>query len=237
MGDQDEVLAALNAAGTELVMMPSGVEYQIEQTPVLEMVRSGLLTGALRAVALKIAGEGLDQNALQPGEQAAWDELQRAMICRWVRGFAWTCSCEPCVSRRAKAKLEPMELRPWKLTPEILAADPPQISRVDLAALSDMVLYLRTPRQIDALSRVAHEQMSADEALAVEREEVPRTVAGWSSFRGLGAGARVGVRGEVLGDDAGGADRPNRAARRAAAQRRPRRAPTAGRRERSPRAS
>ena len=225
---EDDVLAALNAAGTELVMMPSGVEYHIEQTPVLEMVRSGLLTGALRSVALKVAGEGLETSALSDEERNAWEQLQREMICRWVRGFAWTCECDPCGRRRATAGLKPMELRPWTLTPEVLAADPPQLSRVDLAALSDMVLFLRTPRQIDALSRVAHGQMSADEAAAIDREEVPRTVAGWATFRGFRAGARVGGRGEVLGDDAVGVDRPNRAARRSAAGRRPRRAAPRG---------
>lgn len=225
MDEQVDVLAALSAAGTEMVMMPSGVEYHIEQTPVLEMVRSGVLTGLLQSVALKIVGEGIDADALSTKEQETWYDLQRLMICRWVRGFAWTCECVGCVARRAKAGLAPMPLRPWKLTPEILKADPPQLSRVDLAALSDMVLYLRTPKQIDALSRVAHGQMAVEEAAAIEREEVPRTVAGWATFRGVRAGVGVGVRGEDLGNDPVGPRRPHRAARRSAGERGPRRAP------------
>ena len=230
MAGEDQVLAALGAAGTELVMMPSGVEYQIEQTPVLEMVRSGFLTGALRSVALKVAGEGLEESALSEDERKAWDELQNHMICRWVRGFAWTCECVGCLKRRAQASLEPMPLRPWKLTPEILTADPPQISRVDLAALSDMTLFLRTPRMVDAFSRVAHGQMELEEARRITAEEARATAPAWASFRRVGRGAGVRPAGEVLGDDAGGVHRPNRAARRAAGQRRPE--PTGPRRAR-----
>lgn len=211
----EEVLAAVNAAGTELTMMPSGAEYQIEQTPVLEMVRTGHLTGLLRAVAMKVAGsEGLDTETLSDEESAAWDQLQREMICRWVRGFAWTCSCAGCTKRRGQAGLEPIELRPFKLTPEILAADPPKISRVDLVALNDMTLYVRTPAHVDAISRLAHGQMTAEETQRITQEEAFRTVSGWAPFRRKQGGGGVGGDSQVLGDDALAPAGYNRAARR-----------------------
>jgi hypothetical protein len=229
MEERDPVLAALQAAGTDLTMLPSGVEYRLEQVPVAEMIRTGFLPGQLRQLALRFASkEGVEPDKLELEEQARWAELENLMISRWVTAVRWTCQCPTCTRRRAGASLEPFEERPYKLTPEMLAADPPVMSRLDLVALHDIVLFARTSNQVDALARVAHGQMTGDEAGAIIDAEQANTLTGWASFRGQSGGLDAHAQRADLGAAAVGVSRPNRAARRAADRRRPRRAPVAG---------
>lgn len=218
MTDRDPVLAAWQAAGTDLTMLPSGMEVRVEQVPVAEMVRTGFLPGQLRQLAMRFATpEGVTPSELEVAERQRWDELERLMISRWILAVRWICECPDCLERRA----EPIEERPYTLTPEMLAADPPVMPRVDLAALRDLVVFARTPKQVDAISRVAHGQMDeATAAAIVEREQV-NTLTGWASFRGRGRGVDADAQREGMGPApvvAAGADR---ATRRAAARRSP----------------
>jgi hypothetical protein len=216
--DRDPVLAAWQAAGTELTMLPSGMEVRLEQVPVAEMVRSGFLPGQLRALALRFASpQGVEPSEMELAEQARWAELERLMISRWVVAVRWTCECHDCLERRT----EPLVEQPYQLTVEALAADPPVMPRVDLVALADLVTYARTPKQVDALSRVAHDQMEADAAAAIVDREQVNTLAGWGSFRGQRRGVDADAQREGMGQPAVSAAGSNRAARRAAARRRP----------------
>jgi hypothetical protein len=225
MAERDPVLAAWQAAGTELTMLPSGMEVRLEPVPVAEMVRSGVLPGQLRALAMRFAApEGVTPSELDVAERAKWDELERLMISRWVVAVRWTCECPDCLERRA----EPIEEQPYRLTPDVLAADPPVMPRVDLVALHDLVVYARTPKQVDAISRVAHGQMDeASAAAIVEREQV-NTLTGWASFRDQRRGLDADADGQGVGPAPVGVPGPNRAARRAATRRRPRGKAAAG---------
>jgi hypothetical protein len=230
--ERDPVLAAWQAAGTDLTMLPSGMEVRLEQVPVAEMIRTGFLPGSLRQLALRFASsEGVEPDKLETEERARWAELENLMISRWVTAVRWICECPTCTRRRAKGSLEPFEERPYKLTPEQLAAEPPVMARIDLVALHDIVLFARTPLQVDALARVAHDQMTGDEAAAIVDAEQSNTLTGWASFRGQSGGLDAHAQRADLGTAAVDVPRPPRAVRRAAARRRPRRPPVAGGRE------
>jgi hypothetical protein len=221
VSERDPFLAAWQSAGTELTMLPSGVEFRLEQVPVAEMVRTGFLPGQLRQLAMRFATpEGVDPTELELAERERWAELERLMISRWVVAARWICECANCVERRAGP---PLPEEPYRLDPEALAADPPRMPRVDLVALRDLVTYARTPKQVDALSRVAHGQMEADEAAAIVDREQVNTLSGWASFRGGGRGLAADAQREGVGPAPVGAAGPNRATRRAAARRGPRR--------------
>lgn len=227
MEARDPVLAAWQAAGTQLTMLPSGMEVRLEEVPVAEMVRSGFLPTQLRSLAMRFASApGVEPDKLEAAEQARWAELERLMICRWVVGVRWTCDCPLCVDRRGAA--DPILEQAYRLTPEQLAADPPLMPRLDIAALADVVVAARTPRQVDAMSRVAHGQLDADEAWRIIESERVNTLEGWSSFRGQRRGLDAHAHGQDLGGPAVGVPRPNRATRRATARRRPGRPLVAG---------
>lgn len=204
-----------------MTMLPSGMEVRLEEVPVVEMVRSGFLPGQLRALAMRFAStEGADLSALDAKERDEWAALERLMIARWVVAVRWTCPCVDCVARRGEAGIEQIEEQAYRIDPERLAADPPPLPRVDLVALSDLVTFARTPRQVDALSRVAHGQLASDEAARIVEAEVPNTLTGWASFRDLRRGLDAHAHGTDVGQPAVGVPGPNRAARRAAAHRR-----------------
>lgn len=232
----DPILAAWERSASELVMLPGGMEVRVELPLVMEMVRSGALPSGLRALALKFASDvGVEPDELGGEDAAHWDELVGLLVARSVKAVRPVkaegppdeqCSCggwhtdEPPV--------------PYRLDPEILTAEPPRLPRVDVVALQDMVLRVRTPKQVDAISRVAHGQMDPGTAADIVRAERGATLEGWSSFRALRAGTAAGAQRQDLGDAAIGAARPNRAARRAADRRRsgttPRATATRGRR-------
>jgi hypothetical protein len=223
--ERDPVLAAWQAAGTELTMLPSGMEVRLEQVPVAEMIASGFLPGQLRALAIRFSTpEGVSPSELDAVERARWAELTNLMISRWVVAVRWTCECPDCLERRA----EPIPEQAYRLTPETLAADPPVMPRVDLAALNDVVVFARTPKQVDATSRVAHGQMDGDTAAAVIDREQVKTLAGWGSFRDLRRGLDAHANGEGVGPAPELVPAGNRATRRAAARRRPRGTAAAG---------
>lgn len=209
MADRDAVLAAAKAAAAETTMMPSGTEMQIELPSVAGLLSRGVLPPALRQIALRFTtDEGVVKAQLDEAEAARMDELERVMICDAVHairppGFTdWT----------------PIRFRPEELTPENR-----RLAEIDYEALQQLVLRLRTPRQVDAMSRLAqaiaelraardrgvtgeeleplierHTQQTEEAARIVEAERV-NTLAGWASFRGLGRGAHAGRPGADLG--------------------------------------
>lgn len=198
---RDPVLAAWQAAGTDLTMLPSGMEVRLEEIPMAEMIRSGFLPGQLLQLATRFASsEGVEPSKLEAEERANWDDLERQMICRWLVAVRWTCECGGCTKRRAVAGIDPIPETPKLLTPDQLAADPPPMPRVDLVALRDIVIYARTAVMVDAMSRVAHEQLGADEAARILEQERLNTLEGWSTFRGERPGVPDGAHREGLGE-------------------------------------
>lgn len=218
----DSVLNAWQQAGTDLIMLPSGIEVRLEPVPLAELVRTGFLPGQLRLVAMQVTPE--TAATMDPDEQARHETLERYMISRWLTAVRWTCPCPECSSRRP----EPLEEQPYRLDPEVLASDPPPIPRIDLLALRDMVSYLRSPRQVDVLSRVAHGQMDVSEATSIVDAEQVNTLAGWASFRGQRSGTTPGPGSADLRRSAVTVPGPNRARRRAATRRSTRHPPVAG---------
>jgi hypothetical protein len=202
-----------------MTMLPSGMEVRIEQVPVAEMIATGFLPGQLRALAIRFATpEGVTPSELDAAERTRWDELMNLMISRSVVGVRWICECKDCLERRA----DPIVEQPYHLSPEALAADPPKMPRVDLVALRDIATFTRTPKQVDAISRVAHGQMDDVTAAAIVDGEQVNTLSGWASFRHLRRGLDAGADGQGLGPAAELVPAGNRATRRAAARRRPR---------------
>lgn len=238
MADRADALAAWRAAGAEPTMLPSGTEVQLELPSVAGLLSRGILPPALRQIALRFASDaGVVKAELDEAEAARMDELERVMIADAVHairppGFeGWT---------------------PIRLSPEDLALGARKIAEIDYEALQHLVLRIRSPRQVDAMSRLAQVQgelarareagVAGDELTAIERRVVEEsekaarvveaervhTLAGWSSFRGLGRGAAAGAGRQDVGRPAvvpadhlgaGGRPRPRRRAPAAADRR------------------
>lgn len=225
MTDRGDFGAAWQAAGTDWIQLPSGVEMRGELPVVADLLMRGALPTALRAIALRFASdEGVDESQLDSDAQAAWEALQRQLIHEAFTAARWTCACPECVERRAGLGIEPLQERPRRIPLEDLEADPPRMPRIDLAALRDMVIRARSPKQVDAMSRVAHGQMGAAEAAVIVERERRNTIEAWGSFRGDRGGVPAGADGEDVGQPSvavrdhlgsGGRVRPRRGRRAA----------------------
>lgn len=209
MAERVDALAAWRAAGAEATMLPSGTEAQLELPSVAGMLSRGVLPPALRQIALRFASdEGVVKAQLDEAEAARMDELERVMIADAVHAIR-----PPGFD----------EWAPIRLSPDDLAAGRRRIAEIDYEALQQLVLRIRSPRQVDAMSRLAqvqaelvaarHAGVEGNELAALEQryvdqtEEAARiveaervnTLAGWSSFRVLGRGAADGRPGAHLG--------------------------------------
>lgn len=205
--DREAVLQAWGAASSDLTMLPSGVEVRLDLPSVASLISSGAMPTALRALALQFMGEGVSPGELSNDDREKWEKLERVLV------------SESVVAIRVPGG----DLQPFKITPEDLEADPPIIPRHDKLALRDMVLRIRTPKQVDALSRVAF--MDRDLQAAVERDapehelveirnaiaekanwaarvvesERMNSIEGWLPFRPDGRGGDAGVDGKDMG--------------------------------------
>ena len=203
------------AAGTEPVLLPSGVAVLWEPTTVAQLMVRGILPGYLRSMALQFAGDGVDYSKLPPDDQGRFRELCAMTIIESVRGAAMLG--------------DPEFQIPFRLTPEQVNDENPRMPRPDLEALQHLVLHLRTPGEVTATSRLvalerdyrkAVENGADADTLAelrrqqaesaaryqrtIEREAVGG-IAGWISFRDDRRGADPGAERAGVGSPAVGA--------------------------------
>lgn len=172
---------AWQAAGADVVMLPSGVEVQLRLPTVAGLAMRGALPAMLTNLALRYAGDGVDVPQLSAEERAKWDALERELVCDAIHGVR-----PPGFD----------EFERWRPRPDDLAAQPPAIPSVDLESLIGLVLRLQTPVQVDSLSRVAHGLIDADEATRRMSGEEAATLDGWSRFRDQRRGADGGRVGQ-----------------------------------------
>lgn len=209
MTDRSAAMAAWQAAGTQLVMLPSSVEVRVDLPSVYDLISSGQMPGYLRSLAAKFMGDDeLTSTDLTDEEREKWEDFERLLITQTVVAF----------------KPPGMAETPGKITMDDLKADPCPIPRDDLQALRNMALRIQTPAMVDAFSRVAametdlrlereaglddpdviaeREQAiraQAEQAAAVIRSETKNTVAGWATFRRLRGSRDAGVTGKGVG--------------------------------------
>lgn len=204
MADRDTLLAATRMAAAEPVMLISGITYWLELPSVAGLLSRGVLAPELRNLALRFASEeGIVKADLSDEDQARWDEVERVLIADSVRAIEWTCPCETCGERRQGVPghevTDPLPRQTLRYTPDDLAPGRRQVNEVDYEQLQQMVLRIRSPRQVDAMSRLGHGQMSAEDAAGIVESERINTLAGWVSFRGRGRGPDGGDRGQDVG--------------------------------------
>jgi hypothetical protein len=200
VADREEALAAWQAAGTDIILLPSGVEARLDIPTLGRMLARGILPGHLRALALKVnSPEGVKLASLSEDETRDWDELEQLMIADCVIAI-----------RPPGFK----KLTPFRLSPEDVAADPPKLPRVDLEALRNIVLRIRTPKQIDALSRLAFGQMTREDATLIVDKEQVNTIVAWATFRDERRRAGMRAQRKSVGKPAVDPAGDNRAARR-----------------------
>jgi hypothetical protein len=181
MGGREAVLEAWQAAGTELTMLPSGVEVRLDLPSLAQLELNGLTSRPLTSL---VMNGGTARHAKW---RPAWGEEVRELIAEAVVGIR-----PPGFA----------EVEPYRLTVEDLAADPPKLPRSDLEALGYLVLRLRTPRGEDAVSRNAHGLLSDVEMIGIVAAERPRGLSAWAPFRPGRRGASVRPERENLGDPA-----------------------------------
>jgi hypothetical protein len=187
-----DVASAWMNAGTSTVMLPSGVQVRWEPTSVADLMVRGVLPGYLRSVAAQLYAD--ESKPLTDDEQAKWKEMVALLIRTSVREVALPGSDE---------------FEPYQLSAAQVNDDDPRMPRVDLEALQHLALHLRTPREVDATSRVATlyrrldeaaERGASDDELDLLRQEIElkageyrriiekeaaHAVLGWADFRGL----------------------------------------------------
>lgn len=193
MADRDDLLKAWGAASGDLTMLPSGVEVRLDIPSVASLIATGAMPTALRGLALQFMGEdGVDPSSLDDDEQQKWQALERLLIAAAV------------VAIKPPGFDQP---QPFRIKVEDLELDPTPFPRHDLIALRDIVLRIRTAKQVDALSRVGYMQQELDDARerrasAEEIDEIEKrivakaewaasvvqaervnTIEGWTGFR------------------------------------------------------
>ncbi len=190
-----DVASAWMQAGTETVMLPSGVQVRWEPTNVTELMLRGIMPGYLRSMAIQFTDQGVNPSELDEAESKRWKEMVSLLIIEGVREVAMPGTDE---------------FEPIRLTPAQVNDADPRMPRVDLEALQHLVLHLRTPLEVNATSRMAQlelEYREAEERDASEEElealrvrneskaaeyarviqkEASSSLAGWASFRDLG---------------------------------------------------
>ncbi len=190
-----DIGAAWMAAGTITVMLPSEMQVKVEETSVPQLMVRGVFPSYLRSMADQFMGDGVDPSKLDAGETAKWKEMVALLARHMVREVALPGSDD---------------FAPYMLTPEQVNDDDPRMPRVDLEALQHMVLHLRSPREVDATSRLAamHRQMTtaiergasneeivllrtelevkAAEYNRIAQKEAAESLFGWATFRGIG---------------------------------------------------
>lgn len=206
--DREAVLGAWSAASSDLIMLPSGVEVRLDLPSVASLLVSGAMPSALRALAMQFVGDGVEPDALDPEEKKQWTDLEHLLV------------SESVVAIKPPGFDEP---QPFRLTIEDLARDPMPVPRHDYLALRDIVLHIRTIKQVDALSRVAAMEVELEEARergatddevaameariaekaqwaarVVESERV-NSIEGWMPFRPEGGFAAAGADSEDMG--------------------------------------
>jgi hypothetical protein len=178
-------------AGTLAVMLPSGVQVRWEPTSIADLMVRGVLPGYLRSVAAQLYDSS---EPLTDEEQVKWKEMVALLIRTSVREVALPGSDD---------------FEPFHLSAAQVNDDDPRMPRVDLEALQHLALHLRTPREVDATSRVAFlyrrldeavERGASDDELDLLRQEIDAKVSeyrriiekeaahallGWGDFRGV----------------------------------------------------
>jgi hypothetical protein len=192
-------------AGTSEVMLPSGVRVKWEPTSIADLMVRGVLPGYLRSVAAQFTkGEA---RPLTPDEEAKWKDMVALLIRTSVREVA----------------MPDEDFEPYLLSEEEVNDDDPRMPRTDLEAMQHMALHLRTPREVDATSRIAHMYSSLDEAaergasqdeLELLRQEIEikaseygriiekehaHAMLAWGEFRRILRSVERGGDGEVVG--------------------------------------
>jgi len=195
-------LSAWMKAGTETVMLPSGVQVRWEPTHVTELMLRGIMPGYLRSMALQFAGDGVTPSEMKGEDESNWKELVSLLIIEGVREVAMP---------------ESDEFEAIRLTPAQVNDADPRMPRVDLETLQHLVLHLRSPLEVNATSRMAQlereyreaeERGADDDELAALRErnetkatefariiskEASSSLTGWAAFRDLGRSIVAGT--------------------------------------------
>ena len=162
-------------------MLVSGITYWLELPSVAGMLSRGVLPPLLRQVAMRFASdEGIVKANLDEADAEKWDEVERVMIADAVRALEWSCPCERCVDRRGEA---PIEREAMHFSPDDLKPGTRKISETEYEQLQSLVIRSLSTKQVDAMSKLAHEQLSDEEAATIIEAERVNTLAGWSSFR------------------------------------------------------
>ena len=197
------------AAGGDRCMLPSGISVQVELPNLLQLILRGGLPQHLRAIATEFAGEGIEVSAMSEQEQANLREFRRIMAAGCVRAVRLPDS---------------EDWQPYRLEP----ADLERLPDSDVEQLEYLALHLRTPRQVDALSRLVNGQLEDEEAKRIVEEEAAESIEGWVPFRELARGPNAirdgaPVRAAPVGPadhlGPGGRVRPRRGAGAGAARR------------------
>lgn len=209
MTDRSAAMAAWQAAGTELVMLPSSVEVRVELPSIPALIGSGQMPGYLRSLAMKFMGtEDMNADNLNDEERKKWEDFERLLITQTVVAF----------------KPPGMPETPGRITMEDLKADPCPIPRDDLLAIRNIALRIQTPKMVDATSRlvtmhtdlrleieaglddpaVIEEREAAIKAKATEVDEVinreaVNTLEGWATFRRLGGRLAARIASQNVG--------------------------------------
>ena len=211
---EDRAREAWVEAGIEEVMLPSGVEVGLILPTLAELIRAGVFSGQLRAVAMRAAAEPEADEARQQRQAATTALMARAV--RRIRApladvepdgrwQAWKARHLSVLLRvfpvRTRQRMTPWE--PFRLTAEDLDPDAPKIPSVDREALERLVLHVQTPAMVDTISRLARELITREEAQAILDRESARGLDAWRPFRPERSGMAHGVVRQDMGYGSG----------------------------------
>lgn len=195
-GQQDDALDAWQAAGTDEVMLPTGTAVRMTRPSFERLAREGLMTGALRAAALRDDRGG---GTPTPEDQGA-RERSHALVGEHL-----------------------LEFRPpgreWTpAPPEVTAGDLSKLPPIDRETLVALVLHARTPRYVDTTSRVALNLIDRKEAGAILRD-TSGGIGSWAGFRHERPGLADGADGSDVRPEPQPAPRRRRSGRGVSARR------------------